>query len=83
VEKNQDNGIWSWPRLNSLTMIQSIGLGKSPFQIVYGRSPKGVVDLVKFPNLEDKRSVDASEFVEGIQKCMSRSSRSTTKQYQI
>jgi hypothetical protein len=23
-------------------------IGKSPFQIVYGRSPKGVVDLVKF-----------------------------------
>jgi hypothetical protein len=23
--------------------------GKIPFQLVYGRSPKGVVDLVKFP----------------------------------
>jgi hypothetical protein len=42
-------------------------VGKSPFHIVYGRSPKGVVDLVKFPNLEDKRSVDASEFAESIQ----------------
>jgi hypothetical protein len=42
-------------------------VGKSPFHIIYGGSPKGVVDLVKFPNMEDKRSVDASEFVENIQ----------------
>jgi hypothetical protein len=42
-------------------------VGKSPFHIVYGRSLKGVVDLVKFPNLEDKRSVDASEFAESMQ----------------
>jgi hypothetical protein len=41
-------------------------IGMSPFQVVYGRSPKGVVDLVKFPDLEDKRSVDANEFVENI-----------------
>jgi hypothetical protein len=42
-------------------------VGKSPFHIVYGISPKGVVDLVKLPNLEDRRSVDASDFTEGIQ----------------
>ena len=42
--------------------------GKSPFQIVYGRSPRGIVDLVNVPNLEDMRSVEASEFTEEIQK---------------
>jgi hypothetical protein len=41
--------------------------GKSPFQIVYGRSPKGVVDLVDLPDLGDKRSVDASDFADIMQ----------------
>jgi hypothetical protein len=41
-------------------------MGKSPFHIVYGRSLKGFVDLVKFPNLEEKMSVNASEFAESI-----------------
>jgi hypothetical protein len=41
--------------------------GKSPFQIVYGRSPKGVVDLVDLPYLGDKRSVDASDFADSMQ----------------
>ena len=43
-------------------------VGKSHFQIVYGRSPRGIVDLVNFPNLEDRRSVEASKFAEEIQK---------------
>jgi hypothetical protein len=42
-------------------------VGKIPFHIVYGRSPKKIVDLLKLTNMEDKRSVDASEFAEGIQ----------------
>jgi hypothetical protein len=41
--------------------------GKSPFQIVYGRSPKGVVDLVSFPNLEGRKSVDVNDFVDIMQ----------------
>jgi len=41
-------------------------VGKTPFHIVYGRSPKGFVDLVKLPNMEDKRNVDASGFIEVI-----------------
>jgi hypothetical protein len=68
VERSQDNGIWSWPRLNLLTMIQLIDLWERVHFILFmDRSLKGVVDLVKFPNLEDKRSVDASEFAESIQ----------------
>ena len=39
---------------------------KSPFQLVYGRSPKGVVDLIKLPYLGERKSVDASDFVENI-----------------
>jgi hypothetical protein len=35
----------------------------SPFQIVYGRSPKGVVDLVALLDLEGKKSVDVNDFV--------------------
>jgi hypothetical protein len=35
---------------------------KIPFQIIYGKSPKGVVYLVDLPDLGDKRSVDASDF---------------------
>lgn len=38
-------------------------IGKIPFQIVYGRLIRRVV---KLPNLEDKRSDDASEFVENM-----------------
>lgn len=40
---------------------------KSPFQIVYGRLPKGAVDLINFPDLEERKSVDASDFVHSIQ----------------
>ena len=42
-------------------------IGKSPFYIVYGRSPKDVVDLIKFSNLGERKSVDVSDFVEIIQ----------------
>ena len=38
--------------------------GKSPFQIVYGRSPKGVVYLVDLHDTRDKRSVNASDFAD-------------------
>ena len=41
---------------------------KSPFQIVYGRSPKGVVDLIKLLNSREIKSVHASDFVDSIQK---------------
>jgi hypothetical protein len=37
------------------------------FIFFYGRSPKGVVDLAKLENLEDKRSDDASDFANRIQ----------------
>jgi hypothetical protein len=40
---------------------------KIPFQIVYGGSPKGVVDLVDLPDLGDKRSDDASDFAYNMQ----------------
>jgi hypothetical protein len=39
---------------------------KSPFHIVYGRSPKGVVDLVSLSYLEGKKSVDANDFVDNM-----------------
>lgn len=39
---------------------------KTPFQIIYGRSPKGVVDLVKSLDLEDKKGVDASDFANSM-----------------
>jgi hypothetical protein len=48
-------------------------IGKIPFQVVYGRSPKGVVDLVKFPEVEDRRSIDVDNFVEKA--CMTFMSR--------
>ena len=35
-------------------------MGKSHFQIVYGRSLKGIVDLIKLPNLEDRKSAKVS-----------------------
>jgi hypothetical protein len=57
-------------------------VGKSPYQIIYGRSLKGVVDLFKFPNLEDKRSIDASEIAERMRKCMSRLRESYNKEIQ-
>ena len=43
-------------------------VGKSPFQIVYGISPIGIVDLVNLSNLEDRRSDEASELTKEIQK---------------
>jgi hypothetical protein len=42
-------------------------IGKIPFQIFYGRSPKGVVDLANLSDLGDKRSADSSDFVEIMQ----------------
>jgi hypothetical protein len=39
---------------------------KSPFHIFYGRSPKGVVDLVAFRDFEGKNSVDANDFVDNM-----------------
>ena len=41
-------------------------IGKSPFQVVYGINPVGVLDLVQLP-LEDKISDDEEAFVEHIQ----------------
>lgn len=41
--------------------------GKSDFQIAYGRSPKGVVDLRKFLDLGERKSVDVSDFADNIQ----------------
>jgi hypothetical protein len=43
-------------------------VGKSMFQIVYGRSLKGVVYLVKFPNLEDIQAI----LLKTYNKCMKR-----------
>ena len=40
--------------------------GNIPYPIFYGRSPKGVVDLIKFPNLGERKSIDASDFVDSI-----------------
>jgi hypothetical protein len=40
-------------------------MGKSSFQVVYGRSPKDVVDLVNLPEVKD-RSVDANRFAKSI-----------------
>jgi len=39
---------------------------KIPFHIVYGQSPKGVVDLVTLSDLEGKKSVDANDFVDNM-----------------
>ena len=39
---------------------------KSPSQIFYERSPKRVVDLINFPDLGERNSVDASDFVDSI-----------------
>ena len=41
---------------------------KSHFYIVYARSPKGVLDLIKFPDLGERKSVDASDFASIIPK---------------
>ncbi|KAH9294083.1 hypothetical protein KI387_040713, partial [Taxus chinensis] len=38
---------------------------RSPFQIVYGRNPKGVLDLIVLPG-EDETSDDAEAFAEHI-----------------
>ena len=43
-------------------------IGKSHFHIVYGISPKGVMDLIKFPDLRERKSVDASDFLDNILK---------------
>ena len=40
--------------------------GKSPFQVVYGRNPTSVLDLVPLP-LGDKISDDGEAFAEHIQ----------------
>ena len=39
---------------------------KIPFHIVYGQSPKGVVDLVALSYLEGKKSVDVNDFVDNM-----------------
>jgi hypothetical protein len=39
---------------------------KIPFHIVYGWSPKGVVYLVAFMDLEGKKSVDVNDFVDSV-----------------
>jgi hypothetical protein len=39
---------------------------KIPFHIVYGRYPKGVVDLVALSDLEGKKSVDVNDFVDSM-----------------
>jgi hypothetical protein len=41
--------------------------GNPPFQIIYGRNPKGVVDLVQLP-IVVQISEDAKSFAEHIQK---------------
>jgi len=41
-------------------------IGRSMFHILYGRSPKGVVDLVALPNLDDRKNIDANDFVDNI-----------------
>lgn len=41
--------------------------GKIPFHIVYGWSSKSVVDLIQLPYLEERKSVDASDFVDNLQ----------------
>ena len=38
-------------------------IGKSPFQVVYGHNPQGVLDLVQLP-LGDRVSDDGEAFVE-------------------
>jgi hypothetical protein len=40
--------------------------GKSPFHIFYRQSPKGVVYLVALLDLEEKKSVDANDFVNNM-----------------
>ena len=40
--------------------------GKSPFQVVYGRNPMGVLDLVQLP-LVDRINDDGEAFIEHIQ----------------
>lgn len=40
---------------------------KSPFQIVYGWSLKGVIDLIQQPNLEERKSFHASDFEKNMQ----------------
>lgn len=44
----------------------NISIGKNPFQIVYGISPKGVMDLIKFSDLGERKSVDASDILDNI-----------------
>ena len=53
-------------------------IGKSPFQIVYGISPKEVVYLIKLLDLGERKSFDSSDFVDNIQ-CMSRRRKGCSK----
>jgi hypothetical protein len=41
-------------------------MGKIPFHIFYGRSPKGVVYYVALLDLEVKKSVDVNDFVDSM-----------------
>lgn len=40
---------------------------KNPFQIVFGRALKEIVNLVTLLDLGDKRSVDANDFLDRMQ----------------
>jgi hypothetical protein len=46
--------------------LVNISIGKIPFQVVYCRSPNGILDLVKFLEVEDRRSINGNSFVERI-----------------
>ena len=50
----------------SYTSLVNRSVRKSPFQVVYGRNPMGVLDLVQLP-LGDKISDDGEAFAEQIQ----------------
>ena len=43
----------------------NISTGKSPFQVVYGHNPQGVLDLVQLP-LRDRVSDDGEAFAEQL-----------------
>lgn len=42
-------------------------IGKIPFQMVYGWSLNGVVDLIQFPYVEERKIVDRRDFVDNLQ----------------
>ena len=56
------------PAQARLTYDNSINksIGRSPFQVVYGRSPKCVVDLDKLWEIDNKTSVDTNIFTTGM-----------------